>query len=41
VELWGPHLAVEIIARHAGTIPYEILCAVHKRLPFIEHHGES
>jgi alanine racemase len=41
VELWGPHLPVEIIARHAGTIPYEILCAVHKRLPFIEHHGES
>lgn len=41
VELWGPHLPVERIAKHAGTIPYEILCAVHKRLRFIEQHGED
>jgi len=41
VQLWGPRLPVESIARHAGTIPYEILCAVHKRIKFIEHHGEG
>lgn len=41
VELWGPHLPVERIARHAGTIPYEILCAVHKRLRFIEQRGHG
>lgn len=41
VILWGPQLPVERIAQHAGTIPYEILCAVHKRLRFIEHHGKG
>jgi alanine racemase len=39
VELWGPDLPVEVIARHAGTIPYELLCGVQKRLEFIEQHG--
>jgi alanine racemase len=37
VILWGDGLPVEKIAQHAGTIPYELLCAVHKRLEFIEH----
>ena len=32
VVLWGEGLPVEEIAKHAGTIPYELLCAVHKRL---------
>jgi len=32
VVLWGDGLPVEEIAKHAGTIPYELLCAVHKRL---------
>lgn len=41
VELWGPQLPVESIARHAGTIPYEILCAVHKRLRFMEKHDNG
>jgi alanine racemase len=40
VLLWGTGLPVEEIARHAGTIPYELLCGVHKRLRFIEH-GEG
>ena len=40
VVLWGEGLPVEIIARHAGTIPYELLCRVHKRLRFVEH-GEG
>ncbi len=40
VVLWGNGLPVEEIANHAGTIPYELLCGVHKRLRFIEH-GEN
>ena len=41
VELWGPRLPVERIAQHAGTIPYEILCAVHKRLRIMEKNGKD
>ncbi len=37
VELWGKSLAVEEVARHASTIPYELLCAVHKRLSVSVH----
>ncbi|MFT3905356.1 MAG: alanine racemase [Steroidobacteraceae bacterium] len=33
VELWGHQLPVEEVARHAGTIPYELLCAVSQRVP--------
>lgn len=36
VVLWGEGLPVEEIARHAGTIPYELLCGVHKRLELVE-----
>ena len=39
VELWGSNLPIEEIAQHAGTIPYELLCGVHKRLFFIEQYG--
>jgi alanine racemase len=35
--LWGPGLPVEEVARHAGTIPYELLCGVSQRVP-IELH---
>ncbi len=35
VLLWGPGLAVEEVARHAGTIPYELLCAVSQRVPLV------
>lgn len=31
--LWGPGLPVEEIAAHAGTIPYELLCAISQRVP--------
>ena len=31
--LWGLGLPVEEIARHAGTIPYELLCGVSQRVP--------
>lgn len=42
VELWGRSLPIEDIARHAGTVPYELLCGVHKqRLTFIEHGKEA
>lgn len=33
VILWGEGLPVEEIARHAGTIPYELLCGVSQRVP--------
>jgi alanine racemase len=33
VVLWGRGLPVEEIARHAGTIPYELLCGVSQRVP--------
>jgi len=39
VVLWGEGLPVEEVAKHAGTIPYEMLCAVHKRLKF--EYGEA
>jgi alanine racemase len=39
VELWGPNLAIEEVAMYADTIPYELLCGVHKRLAFVEKNG--
>ncbi len=33
VELFGEHLPVEDMAQLAGTIPYELLCAVSPRVP--------
>ena len=36
VILWGEMLPIEEIAQHADTIPYELLCGVHKRLEFSE-----
>jgi alanine racemase len=32
-ELWGDALAVEEVARSAGTIPYVLTCAVSQRVP--------
>lgn len=32
VELWGEELPVEVVAKHAETIAYELLSGVHKRL---------
>lgn len=39
VELWGSQLAIEEVAMYATTIPYELLCGVHKRLTFEEING--
>jgi len=36
IVLWGESLPIEEIAQHADTIPYELLCGVHKRLEFVE-----
>ncbi len=36
VVLWGKGLPVEIVARQADTIPYELLCGVNKRIRFID-----
>ncbi len=34
VELWGENIAVDEVAAGAGTIGYELLCAVAQRVPF-------
>ena len=39
VILWGEGLPIEEIANHAETIPYEVLCGVHKRLKY--NYGEA
>ena len=36
VVLWGEGLPVEEIARHAATIPYDLLCRMRMRAHFIE-----
>jgi alanine racemase len=33
VELWGNHVPVDDIAQRAGTIGYELLCALAPRVP--------
>lgn len=35
VTLWGQGLPVEVIARHADTIPYELLCSVYGRMHYV------
>ena len=32
VELWGIHVPVEVVAKSAGTIPYELLCQISSRV---------
>ena len=32
VVLWGEGVPVEEIARHAGTIPYDLICGVSQRV---------
>jgi alanine racemase len=36
VTMWGPRLPAETIARHAGTISYELACGVTRRVLFAE-----
>ena len=41
VLLWGKRLPIETTAAHAQTLPYELLCGVHKRLEIVEHDRKS
>ena len=36
VTLWGGDLPVEEVARHAGTISYDLTCGMTKRVMFVE-----
>lgn len=38
VSIWGEGLPAEEIARHAGTIPYELFCGLTQRVLFL-HQG--
>jgi alanine racemase len=35
-ELWGPHIAVDEVAEACGTVGYELLCALARRVPVVE-----
>ncbi|MEA7998677.1 alanine racemase, partial [Salmonella enterica subsp. enterica serovar Virginia] len=35
VELWGKEIKVDDVASAAGTLGYELLCAVAPRVPFV------
>lgn len=39
IEVFGAHNPIEVMAEMAGTIPYELICAVSKRVPrvYVEH----
>lgn len=39
VVLWGDGLSADEVARHAGTISYELFCHVAKRIPRVEAGG--
>ena len=36
VTLWGPELPVEVVGANAGTIGYELICSITRRVRFIE-----
>ena len=33
VELWGEYVAVDDVAQAAGTVGYELMCALAPRVP--------
>jgi alanine racemase len=33
VELWGKNVPASVVAAHAGTIPYELVTRVTRRVP--------
>lgn len=41
VELWGPNVSVDEVARHSGTIAYELLTGITARVPRLYGQGES
>lgn len=40
-ELFGRHIPCEALARQGGTIAYELLCAVSKRVPRVYRENET
>jgi alanine racemase len=40
VELWGASIAVDEVALAAGTVGYELLCAIAPRVPVMEAHND-
>jgi alanine racemase len=36
VELWGAHLPIDDVAHAAGTVGYELMCALAPRVPVVE-----
>jgi alanine racemase len=38
VVLWGQGLPAEAVARHAGTISYDLTCGMTRRVLFVEDH---
>ncbi len=36
VMLWGPELPVEVVGAAAGTIGYELICSITRRVRFVE-----
>ncbi|KPC53918.1 Alanine racemase, catabolic [Amantichitinum ursilacus] len=36
VELWGQHQPIDAVATAAGTLGYELMCAVTTRVPFVD-----
>ena len=40
VILWGASLPIDEVAHAAGTIGYELMCALAPRVPIVEHATE-
>ena len=36
VELWGEQLPIDEVANAAGTVGYELMCALAPRVPVVE-----
>jgi alanine racemase len=41
VELWGTQIPVDEVAQRAGTIGYELLCALAPRVPVVEVDAQT
>ncbi|MGH8619498.1 MAG: alanine racemase [Burkholderiales bacterium] len=39
VTLWGEGCPIDEVAKAAGTVGYELMCALSLRVPILEHHG--
>jgi alanine racemase len=36
VTLWGKGLSCDVVAQAAGTVSYQLLCALGQRVPVVE-----